>query len=52
MEKWPGTLFGCLVHGILFRKGMKAAYLKDGKEWTLRTLGTNVPQVYPYWCKG
>ena len=32
LEKCPGTLFGCVVHGSLLREGTKVAVPKDGKE--------------------
>ena len=28
LEKWPGTLFGCMVHGSLSWEGAKVAFLK------------------------
>ena len=32
LEKWPGTLFGRVVHGSPSRERMKVAFLKDGKK--------------------
>ena len=32
LEKWPGTLFSCVVHRSISGEGTKVAFLKDGKE--------------------
>ena len=34
LEKRPGTLVDCVVHGSLSRKGKTIVFLKDGKEET------------------
>lgn len=32
LEKWPGTLFGLVVHGSLSKEVKKVVFLKDGME--------------------
>ena len=41
LEKWLGTLSGCVVHGSLSREGTKVAFLKEGKEEPQDTTGTS-----------
>ena len=53
LEKWPGTLSGCVVHSSLSREGMKVTFLKVGKKehkdmtGTSRTSGKQVVQENP-----